>query len=210
MVNQFISRILVFISHSMAIAIGTVIISGKFVTADTSSTDYIFLLDRDRQSCQQIGEGYRDVRAFETDNFYINICQQEDSYYYVGEAKTGKIGTIFLPANVLASGEMYRANNGNVAYIVTILPRKAILTIERNGAQIAIENSHQKQCLDSYNISSISILDQLYYPMSDTRILGDEDRIQLAQSETIDLHKFYDFNSVAEYNPQGVNEICAR
>ena len=186
---------------------GTVAIPAGFVTADTSSTDYIFLLDRDGQSCQQIGEAYQEVRAFETDNFYVNICQQEDNYYYLGEAKTGKIGTIFLPANALAPGEMYRANNGNVAYIVTILPSKAILTIERNGAQVAIESSHKKQCLDSENISSISLTNQLYYPMSDARILSDDGYIQLDRVETIELHNFYDFKSVAEYNPKAILNI---
>ena len=117
----------------------TIVTSSNLALADTYSADYIFLLERDRH-CQQIESAYREVEAFETANFYVNICQKDNNYYYLGEAKTG-INTVFIPAHSLASGEMYRADNGNVSYIINILPDGATLTIERNGTQIVKESA---------------------------------------------------------------------
>jgi hypothetical protein len=144
MVHRFVFKVSIF--RRLAIASTLSMIPLNAVLADTSSTDYIFLINSDRQSCQQMGEDYQEIGAFETNSFYVNICQKDNNYYYLGEAKTGNINTIFLPANALAPGEMYRASNGNVAYIVTILANKAILTVERNGEQVAIENSLEPQC----------------------------------------------------------------
>lgn len=209
MINGLISR--VFILKRLAFALGMVIIPTDSVLADTSGADYIFLLDRDRQSCQQIGEGYREVRAFETNNFYINICQRNNNYYYLGEAKTGSIDTIFIPANALAPGEMYRANNGNVAYLVTIFPNEAILTIERNGAQIVKENSlhnAEPQCLNSDNLLPIQekIASEIYSLMSDARIIEDRGYIEFDR-EFLDLDRFYQFNSLAEYNSEAILNV---
>lgn len=207
MINGFRSR--VFIFKILAISLGITIIPTYSVLADTSSADYIFLLDSSRQSCQQIGETYQEVRAFETDSFYINICQKDNNYYYLGEAKTGNIDTIFIPANALEPGEMYRANNGNVAYLVTILPNEEILTIERNGAQIAIENSLDNidnLCLDPDELLPIQekIASQIYSLMSDARIIEDRDYIELNQIETLDLSHFDRFNSLSESNPEAI------
>lgn len=149
MISRFISKVLFqfleILPRRSALAIAsipliTIVTPGDLVSADTSGADYIFLLERDRH-CQQIEKAYQEVKAFETANFYVNICQKENNYYYLGEAKTGNIDTIFIPAHSLISGEMYRANNGNITYIVNILPDGAILTIERNGVQIGRESS---------------------------------------------------------------------
>jgi hypothetical protein len=207
MVHRFVLKISIL--KELAIASGIVVIPLNIALADTSSADYIFLIDSNQQSCQQIGEGYQDIRTFETNSFYINICQKDNDYYYIGEAKTGNIDTIFLPANALAPGEMYRANNGNVAYIVTILANEAILTVERNGAQVAIENSLAPQCTNSQGILQIprEIASQMYYPMNDAKLISDRSYLELNPLETIDLRHFDEFNSLAEYNPEAILNV---
>ena len=154
-------------SKLLAIAILTKVLVAHSALADTSSVDYIFLLNNEQPTCQQIGKNYLEVRAFETENFYINVCRKDDQYYYLGEDKTGKRNTIFLPANSLSLGEMYRAHNGNVAYIVSILPNQAVLTIERNGEQIAIESTEMNQCTqkrEQYRTSSELLFNYLVLP----------------------------------------------
>ena len=156
-------------SKLLAIAILTKVLVAHSALADTSSVDYIFLLNNEQPTCQQIGKNYLEVRAFETENFYINVCRKDDQYYYLGEGKTGKRNTIFLPANSLSLGEMYRAHNGNVAYIVSILPNQAVLTIERNGEQIAIESTEMNQCTqkrEQYRTSSELLFNYLVLPLS--------------------------------------------
>jgi hypothetical protein len=204
MVHRFVLKVSIF--TELAIASTLSIIPLNAVLADTSSADYIFLIDSDRQSCQQIGEGYQDIRAFETKSFYVNICQKDNNYYYIGEAKTGNINTIFLPANALAPGEMYRANNGNVAYIVTILANEAILTVERNGEQVAIENSLEHQCDNPQNILQIprEIASPRYYPISENKTISDRSYLELNPIETIKIGHFNELNSLAEYNPEAL------
>ncbi len=150
--TRFIARVSK--SKFLAIAIFAKVLSAYVVLADTSSVDYIFLLNSEQPTCQQIGDNYLEIRAFETENFYINVCRKGDQYYYLGESKQGKQNTIFLPANSLSLGEMYRAHNGNVSYIVNILPHQAILTIERNGEQVTVESSEiYNQCSLQYDQS---------------------------------------------------------
>jgi len=157
-------------SKFLAIAILTKVLIAHSALADTSSVDYIFLLNNEQPTCQQIGKNYLEVRAFETENFYINVCRKDNQYYYLGEGKTGKRNTIFLPANSLSIGdlslgEMYRAHNGNVAYIVSILPHQAVLTIERNGEQIAVESTEINQCTEKNEKPRTSAELQFKYPI---------------------------------------------
>jgi hypothetical protein len=194
----------------LAIASTLSIIPLNTVLADTSSADYIFLIDSNQQSCQQIGEGYQNIKTFETKSFYVNICRKDNNYYYIGEAKIGSINTIFLPANALAPGEMYRANNGNVAYIVTILANEAILTIERNGEQVAIENSLEHQCHNSQDILQIprEIASPKYSALAGQSLpISDRSYLELNPIDTIDIGHFNEFNSLAEYNPEAILNV---
>ena len=195
---------------SLAIAIPTIpiITLGSLVSADTYSADYIFLLERDR-NCQQIESAYREVEAFETANFYVNICQKDHNYYYWGEAKTGTIDTVFIPARSLVSGEMYRANNGNVSYIINILPDGATLTIERNGTQIVRESALGDRCSEPYNTLKMGIASQIYDPPSNNNLsFLNRSYLQLNSIETPD-ENLYKFNSLAQYNPEAILNVSA-
>lgn len=183
-----------------------VINSGNLALADTYSADYLFLLERDR-NCQQIESAYQEVKAFETANFYVNICQKDNNYYYLGEAKTGTINTVFIPAYSLASGAMYRANNGNVSYTIDILPNGATLTIERNGTQIVKESSLSDRCIEPYNTLKMGIASQIYDPPSNNNLsFLNRSYLQLNRIETPD-DDFYEFNSLAKYNWEAVLNV---
>ena len=214
MVSTFISSILGQISaillrrSDLAIAtipVITVITLGNLALADTYSADYIFLLEGDRH-CQQIEPAYREVKAFETANFYVNICQKDDNYYYLGEAKTGTINTVFIPAYSL-SGAMYQANNGNVSYIINILPDGATLTIERNGTQIVRESSLSDRCVEPYNTLKMGIASQIYDSPSNNHLsFLNRSYLQLDRIEISD-DNFYEFNSLAQDNWEAILNV---
>jgi hypothetical protein len=214
MVSTFILSIFGKISailprYGLAIAsipIVTVITSGNLALADTYSADYIFLLESDRQ-CRQIEPAYREVKAFETANYYVNICQKDNNYYYLGEAKTGTINTVFIPAHSLASGAMYRANNGNVSYIINILPDGATLTIERNGTQIVRESSFSDRCIEPYNALKMGIASQIYDSPSNNHLsFLNRSYLQLERIEISD-DNFYEFNSLAQYKAETILNV---
>jgi hypothetical protein len=124
------------------------------VIADTSNSEYFFLITQDWRSCEHIGTKYQEVYAFETPSFYVNICRQGENYFYLGEAKSTNVGSIFLTAESLDEGTIYRADNGNVSYYVAIneteskvsTENRGTLIIERNGNQVLTENSVTQQC----------------------------------------------------------------
>ena len=122
-----------------------------------SDGDYSFLIDPDWHSCQQISSDYQEVYAFETDSFYINICQKDNLYFYSGEAKQSNANSIFIPAVPLDNNRGFQAINGNVSYLAILpfqnhsdepdfKPKEAILTIKRNGRLVKVESSLNKYC----------------------------------------------------------------
>ena len=128
----------------------------------SSDADYSFTISSDLNNCQQIGSAYQAVYAFETASFYVNICQKDNAYFYSGETKYSDRNSIFIPADPLKNGNGFKAENGNVSYLV-ILPfssqsslkpsdsdrSEAILTIKRNDILVSVESSLQKYCHQS-------------------------------------------------------------
>ncbi len=148
------------------IATTTVTIIINFIAADvlaSTDADYSFRLTSDWHDCQQIGTAYQEVYAFETDSFYVNICQKGNAYFYSGEAKQSDHSSIFMPAYPLKNGQGFQAENGNLSYLVllpfnkqndgsqvpTRKPTEAILTIKRNGHLVSVESSLNKYCHQS-------------------------------------------------------------
>ena len=153
---------LTFLSTVIIINIANIALQSltTFKASASSDADYSFTVDFDRYDCQQIDSTYQAVYAFETANFYVNICHKGDAYFYSGEAKHSNLNSIFIPAHPLANGSGFEAQNGNVSYLV-ILPfsqnidlstsdrSEAILTIKRNDRLVSIESSLNKYCHQS-------------------------------------------------------------
>lgn len=128
----------------------------------SSEADYNFTIASDWHDCQQIDPSYQAVYAFETPSFYVNICQKDNSYFYLGEAKESDRSSIFIPAEPMENGSGFKAENGNVSYLV-VLPfgkqnnfkaynpykSEAILTIKRNNRLVSVESSLNKYCHQS-------------------------------------------------------------
>lgn len=128
------------------------IISSQNAIASTDA-DYRFLSTSDWRNCQQFGQAYQEVYAFETSSFYINICQKNNVYFYLSEAKQSEESSIFIPAHPLDNQQGFQAVNGNLSYLVLLpfqasnkKPAEAILTVKRNGQLVAVESSLNKYC----------------------------------------------------------------
>ena len=143
---------------TMAVALQPLVASSVLASSDA---DYSFTLTSDWQNCQQISSSYQAVYTFETASFYISICQQDNAYFYLGEAKQQEDSSIFIPADPLDNGSGFQAKNGNVSYLVLLpfaqqnnltenpKPKEAILTIKRNDRLISVESSLNKYCRQS-------------------------------------------------------------
>lgn len=148
----------------LATASISLLVNGIAISATYASTDadYSFVLNSDWHDCHSLGLKYQEVYAFETDSFYINICQKDNFYFYSGESKQSDRSSIFIPADPLEDNRGFRAVNGNVSYLVLLpfsqednyvdvdrevsKPAEAILTIRRNDQLVSVESSLNKYC----------------------------------------------------------------
>jgi hypothetical protein len=129
-------------------------------TISSSDADYSFVLTSDWRHCQHTGDRYKEIYAFETPSFYVNICQKDNLYFYSGEAKQlGDINSIFIPAYPVDNGKGYRADNGNISYYIKTAPTSETLIVQRNGRQILTETSVEKYCqnINPLLLSELSI-----------------------------------------------------
>jgi len=147
----------VFATASIAVLVNVIAISATNASTDA---DYSFGLTSDWHDCQSLGVMYQEVYAFETDSFYINICQKDNFYFYSGESKQSDRSSIFIPAYPLENNRGFKAVNGNVSYLVLLpfrqednyvdmevsKPAEAILTIKRNDQLVSVESSLNKYC----------------------------------------------------------------
>lgn len=154
----------------------------------SSTTDHLFSINQDWRGCPQIGKDYQEVEAFETENFYVNICRQGDRFFYLGEAKNSAINSIFLPAYLLDE-QKYRADNGNLSYLVTLNNYGDTLAVQQNGHQIAFERSLTQYCsLLNYSLS-LNFSFQLHYNSDEFVTFTHQEKFLLSQ-----LHSQKNFN----------------
>lgn len=77
-----------------------------------------FLLAQNLSFCQQLRKDYQEVHAFETQNFYINVCRHKQKYYYHRKSKQNPNHSLLLPANTILNGIMFRAIDRGKTYLV--------------------------------------------------------------------------------------------
>ena len=76
------------------------------------------LLAQNSSFCQQLEQGYQEVHAFETQNFYINVCRDRQQYYYHRKSKQNPDHSILLPASSILNGNVFQAIDRGKTYIV--------------------------------------------------------------------------------------------
>ena len=76
------------------------------------------LISQNLSFCEQLEKGYQEVHAFETQNFYINVCRHQQKYYYHRKSKHNPDHSVLLPANSILDGNMFQAIDRGKTYIV--------------------------------------------------------------------------------------------
>ncbi|MDJ0575087.1 MAG: hypothetical protein QNJ65_07970 [Xenococcaceae cyanobacterium MO_234.B1] len=149
--------------------------------ADTSSTDYLFIVDQSWHDCKHLGAAYQEIKTFETANFYVNLCQKGAQYFYAGTAKNNSVESIFIPAYTTEQLNTYQADNGNISYIVEIKSTEAILKIQRNGNTLIVENSLSQNCPQVSYDPRVQISHELSY--SNYQVQYVSDRLSVSSNQ---------------------------
>ncbi|WP_319420381.1 hypothetical protein [Pleurocapsa sp. FMAR1] len=91
------------------------------------------------EACASIDSKYREVYSFETEDYYINICQLEGSFYYHRQSKSNQDETILAPAQAVFSGDIFQANYGKMVYFVGKDGDRYYSTVMQNNSEIVFE-----------------------------------------------------------------------
>lgn len=75
-------------------------------------------LAKKQNSCQNVNSAYQQVYSFETDNYYINICQLENNFYYHRQAKFDDDSPLLIPAQLVSHNGVFQANSKGTTYFV--------------------------------------------------------------------------------------------
>lgn len=89
--------------------------------------------------CQRLGDSFKEVYAFETQNYYINICRQGQNFYYHRQSKYDPEKTIFLPAERVFGGDIYQAVDGKITYFAGLNSDGYYSSVMHNNNEIIFE-----------------------------------------------------------------------
>jgi hypothetical protein len=94
-------------------------------------------------SCAKYGVDAKEKIAFETENFWVNICIQNNEHYYYSVRKDNPQDSIFLLAEKI-SEHSYKAINGNIDYIISDNSKGFYLSIWQDEVQTIYEEELPK------------------------------------------------------------------
>lgn len=97
------------------------------------------LLAQSWRVCQQLGNYFQEVYAFETQNYYINICRQGQEFYYHRQSKSAPDQAILLPATRVFGGNIYQAVDGKITYFAGLNSDGYYSSVMHNDNEIIFE-----------------------------------------------------------------------
>ena len=96
-------------------------------------------LSPEESKCQKIDTIYQDIYNFETENYYISICQQGNSFYYHRESKLDPTNVILIPARIAFGGNVFQATSGKTVYFVGKEGNRYYSSVMLNSNEIVLE-----------------------------------------------------------------------
>jgi hypothetical protein len=74
-------------------------------------------LAKETNSCQNINSAYQQVYGFATKNYYINICQLGNKFYYYRQSKFDD-EALLIRAKAISYGDIFQATSDGTTYFV--------------------------------------------------------------------------------------------
>jgi hypothetical protein len=89
--------------------------------------------------CRNINAAYQKVHSFETENYYINICQLNSKFYYYRQSKLDANNNLLVPAESLVRGNVFQATAGKTTYFVGTDRDRYYSSVMSNNNEIIFE-----------------------------------------------------------------------
>lgn len=95
-------------------------------------------LETETIECDSINAAYRKVYSFETENYYINVCQLDSKFYYHRQSKLNG-NSISVSAQPIVRGDVFQAIVGKITYFVGIDNDRHYSSVMLNNNEIVFE-----------------------------------------------------------------------
>lgn len=92
-----------------------------------------------RVECPNLNAAYQKVHSFETENYYINICQLNSKFYYYRQSKLNANHNLLVPAEALVRGHVFQATAGKTTYFVGTDSDRYYSSVMSNNHEITFE-----------------------------------------------------------------------
>ncbi|MGL5831833.1 MAG: hypothetical protein ACRC1Z_01210 [Waterburya sp.] len=89
--------------------------------------------------CHNVSAAYQEVYGFETENYYINICQLDDEFFYYRQSKLDASNKLLIPAESILRGDVFQATAGRTTYFVGIESDRYYSSVMSNNNEIVFE-----------------------------------------------------------------------
>lgn len=107
--------------------------------------------------CPQINAAYQEVYSFETENYYINVCQLDNDFYYHRQSKIDSTNNIFVPAKPVFNGSVFQATVGKIDYFVGIDSDRYYSSVMLNSNEIVLEPEIESTTLQVSEVTDRSL-----------------------------------------------------
>lgn len=89
--------------------------------------------------CHNVSTAYQEVYGFETENYYINICQLDDEFFYYRQSKLDASNKLLIPAESILQGDVFQATADRTTYFVGIESDRYYSSVMSNNNEIVFE-----------------------------------------------------------------------
>lgn len=93
----------------------------------------------DPLKCKLINAAYQEVYSFEIENHYINICQQDNQFFYHRQSKLKGGTNILVRAKTIFGSNIYQANVGKTIYFAGLDGDRYYSSVMLNNNEIVFE-----------------------------------------------------------------------
>lgn len=97
--------------------------------------------------CQEVNAEYQEVYSFETENYYINICQLNNNFYYHRQSKADSGDTVLVTAKSVFGGDIFQATNNRTIYFVGKDGDRHYSSVMHNSSEIVFEPELEESAL---------------------------------------------------------------
>lgn len=115
------------------------------------------LLAQRKDLCQEVNSEYQEVYSFETEEYYINICQSNSNYYYHRQSKADSDDTLLVTAKLVFGGDVFQATDNRTIYFVGKDGDRHYSSVMHNSSEIVFEPELEESILSVSNSGQQSI-----------------------------------------------------